>query len=173
MRLKRGKTHFVHIVHNVLVAIVNMFLCGNHFWGVKVFLLRLAGAKLGKHVKIVGPIYFASALTIGDNCWVGRNFAAYGSGAVSIGRDCDLGPEVVVLTGSHQIGGARRAGKGLRLKVDIGDGTWIGARATILGNVTIANGCVVGCCSLVNQDVPANCLVAGVPGKVVRALEDD
>jgi maltose O-acetyltransferase len=149
-----------------------MFLCGNHFWGVKRTLLRFAGAKIGERVKVVGPIYFEASLSIGDDSWIGRNFTAYGHGNVKIGRDCDFGPEVTILTGSHHVGGSkRRAGQGTRLNVEIGNGNWIGARSTILGDVAIGDGCVVGCCSLVNKDVSSNCLVAGVPGKVVKVLE--
>ena len=134
----------------------------------------MAGAKIGRHVKIVGPVYFSARLSVGDNCWIGRNFTIYGSGSVTIGRDCDFGPEVVILTGSHQLGGSeRRAGTGVRLKVEIGNGNWIGARATILGDTTIANGCVVGCCSLVNKNLSANCLAVGVPARVLRSLNDD
>lgn len=56
--------------------------------------------------------------------------------------------------------------------VVIGDGVWIGARATILKGVTIGDGAVVAAGAVVTRDVPAHSLVAGVPARVVRAGVD-
>jgi acetyltransferase-like isoleucine patch superfamily enzyme len=57
------------------------------------------------------------------------------------------------------------------LPIKIGEGVWIGARATILPGVTIGAGSVVAAGSLVTKDMPANVLIAGVPAKVIRELE--
>lgn len=50
----------------------------------------------------------------------------------------------------------------------IGEHCWIGMRATILKGVTIGDGAIIAAGSLVNKDVPANSLVAGVPAKVIK-----
>lgn len=52
--------------------------------------------------------------------------------------------------------------------VTIGNDVWIGASATILSNVTIGHGAVIGAGSLVRKDVPPYAIVAGVPAKVIR-----
>lgn len=39
--------------------------------------------------------------------------------------------------------------------------------------VTIGDGAVIGAKSLVNKDIPPNCLAVGVPAKVIRYLEDE
>ena len=53
-------------------------------------------------------------------------------------------------------------------QVTIGHDVWIGHGATILGGVTIGNGAVVGAGAVVTHDVPAYCIVAGVPEKELR-----
>lgn len=50
----------------------------------------------------------------------------------------------------------------------IGDNVYVGAGAKILGPVTIGNDVVIGANSVVLNDVPSNCLVVGVPGRVVK-----
>jgi hypothetical protein len=54
--------------------------------------------------------------------------------------------------------------------VRIGSGSWIGARAMILPGVTIGSRVMVAAGAVVTRDVPADSLVAGNPGRVVRKL---
>ncbi|TFV67910.1 UNVERIFIED_ORG: glycosyltransferase [Bacillus sp. AZ43] len=56
----------------------------------------------------------------------------------------------------------------------IGDDVWIGYGATVLGNVTVGTGSIVGARALVTADVPPYSVVAGVPARVIRKrFEDD
>ncbi len=48
------------------------------------------------------------------------------------------------------------------------DNVWIGDNVVILGPVVIGAGAVVGANSLVNQDIPASSIAAGLPAKVVK-----
>lgn len=52
--------------------------------------------------------------------------------------------------------------------VKIGDNVWIGARVTILPGVTIGDGSVVAAGAVVTKSVPSNCLVGGVPAKILK-----
>jgi hypothetical protein len=54
--------------------------------------------------------------------------------------------------------------------IDIGDHVWIGMHCCILKGVHIGRGAIVAAGSVVVRDVPANCLAAGVPARVVREL---
>ncbi len=54
----------------------------------------------------------------------------------------------------------------------IGSGSWICSSATICGGVTIGKNCIVAAGAVVNRDVPDNCIVAGVPAKVLRKLDE-
>jgi acetyltransferase-like isoleucine patch superfamily enzyme len=52
--------------------------------------------------------------------------------------------------------------------VTLGRGCVIGAGAVVLPELSIGSNSVVGAGSVVTKDVPDNCLVLGVPAKVVR-----
>lgn len=52
--------------------------------------------------------------------------------------------------------------------VYIGKNVWIGVGVTILKGVTIGGGSIIGAGSVVTKNIPAGCLVAGNPAKVIR-----
>ena len=52
-------------------------------------------------------------------------------------------------------------------------GTWIGARSTILGGVTLGEGSIVAAGAVVSRSVPPNTIVGGVPASVIRELDAD
>lgn len=156
------------------MLIFNLFFSRKtHLWAIKRGLLRLAGIEVGKNVKAVGPIIISNAakFSIGDETWLGMDFKIYGSGICSIGKRCDIGPDVVVLTGSHEIGDEnRRAGKGVHYCVSIGAGCWIGGRSTFMGNIKIGDSSVIGASSLVLRDINSNVVAVGNPAKEIKKL---
>ena len=54
------------------------------------------------------------------------------------------------------------------MPITIGENVWIGCRALILKGVTIGDGAVVAAGAVVTKDVPANCVVAGNPAKIIK-----
>ena len=50
----------------------------------------------------------------------------------------------------------------------IGENAWIGANTRICKGVTIGDNSIVAACSVLTKNVPANCIVAGNPAKVVK-----
>lgn len=66
----------------------------------------------------------------------------------------------------------RSAGLGLSKPITVHDGVWIGASSTMLGGITIGKKSVVAAGSLVNRDVQAYSLVAGVPAKVDKIWDE-
>lgn len=57
----------------------------------------------------------------------------------------------------------------------IGDGSLIGMGATVLNGAVIGKGCLIGAGALISEGkvIPDGSLVMGMPGKVVRALDQD
>jgi len=144
---------------------------------VRVRLLRWAGFRIGHGTLMAGMPELSGDknlyrnLTIGEGCWFNvRCFLDLGS-AITIGNNVSFGHQVMVLTNSHEIGtAASRASTLSSRPVTIGNGTWIGARVTILPGVTIGPGAVLAAGAVVHEDVPPNALVAGTPARVVRLL---
>lgn len=52
--------------------------------------------------------------------------------------------------------------------VEIGNDVWIGKNATILSNVKVGNGTIIGTGAIVTKDVPDYAIVAGVPAKIIK-----
>ena len=163
--------HLKGIQYILYMYNINHWLVGCEHFELKRKMLNTLGCQLGNGVKVVAPIHFSTAFTVGDDTWIGGGFSIQGNGTVVIGKNCDFGPEVSITTGSHYIGSSdRRAGEGYNNSITIGNGCWIGNRATIINNITIGNGSVIAACSCVISDVAPNSLVAGVPAKFKKQL---
>jgi len=57
--------------------------------------------------------------------------------------------------------------------VYIGENVWVGFDSVICGNVTIGRGAIIGCKTVITEDVPPYALVVGNPCRVLRFLEAD
>ena len=57
--------------------------------------------------------------------------------------------------------------------IQIGDNVYIGTGTTILGPATIGSNVVIAAGSVVVKDIPNNCLVAGVPAKIIKTIEKE
>ena len=57
--------------------------------------------------------------------------------------------------------------------VTIEDNVWVGFDSIVLPGVRLGRGCLVGCKSVVSEDVPAYAIFVGNPGRVVRYLDPD
>lgn len=146
-----------------------------HFFALRRKAFKLAGVFIGNNVSFCGHgfIYGRGDLYINDGTWIspGSLIRTHVDAPIRIGRNCDIGPCVDLITGGHMIGSPlRRAGECTALPIEIGDGCWIGAHTVILGGVRIGAGSVVAAGSVVTQNVPDNVLVAGVPARVKRLL---
>ncbi len=131
--------------------------------------------RLFRHVGVGANIergaYFGSGaeLSLGDHSGLGIRYQ--GVGPITIGNDVMMGPDVTILTGSHETSDTTRP---MRLQggsirpVVIEDDVWIGMRAIILPGVRIGTGAIIGAAAVVTRDVPPFAVVAGVPARVLR-----
>ena len=160
------------IKKRLVLFAVNRILAGTFCFDAKRRLLLSIGCEIGEGTKVTGPVYCTGKLIIGRNCWINKNLTVHGNGTVIIGDNCDIAPEVAFLTGGHTVGEPfRRAGAGETYDITVGEGTWIGARSTVLGNTRIGGGCVIAACSCVVKDVPDHSLFGGVPAEKIRDLK--
>ena len=58
-------------------------------------------------------------------------------------------------------------------KIRIGNNVWIGEHSVILPGSIIGNGCIIGANSVVNREIPDNCIAAGNPAKIIKRWNDD
>jgi tetrahydrodipicolinate N-acetyltransferase len=91
--------------------------------------------------------------------------------SVTIGAGCTFSWEVQVLDNDFHAITVDGVAQPSRAPVVIGDRVWVGTRAVVLKGVTIGDGAVVAAGAVVNRDVPAGAVVAGVPARVVGSAD--
>ncbi len=131
-----------------------------------------------------GPIHFhyGKHTSVGDRFFANFNLTVQDDAQVTIGNDCNFGPNVTIVTPVHpMLPEERRAmldenGQPVRLcyarPVRIGNDCWICANAVICPGVTIGDGCVIGAGSVVTRDIPPHTFAAGNPCRVIRELTE-
>jgi serine O-acetyltransferase len=138
-----------------------MFRLGNYLTTKDDFLSKLL-------LIIISTIYYLYRVYIGVDILIGTNIGeginmphplgiVISSEAI-IGKSCTIHQNVTI--GSNVIG------KNTGVPV-IGDNVIIYAGAAICGNVKIGNNVIVGANSVVTKNIPDNCIVAGIPAKII------
>lgn len=110
-------------------------------------------------------------LSIGEDSFVGCNAVLGAGGGIQIGSHVLIGQSVNIHSENHifQDGARLICEQGVEYHgVTIGDDVWIGSKATILDNVHIGQGAVIGAGSVVTRDIPPYAVAVGVPAKVIR-----
>jgi galactoside O-acetyltransferase len=93
-------------------------------------------------------------------------------GEIRIGRDCLIGPNVVMRTTNHRY---ERTDIPMYMQghdagsIVIEDNVWIGANVILLPNITIGSGAIVGAGSVVTKSVPTMTIAAGVPARIIKS----
>lgn len=124
------------------------------FKGVRLFLYRLCGFKIGKNVFIGMHCY------LDDLCY----------DMLIIGNDVTISYGVYFSCHGHNQG---------HYPIVIEDGAYIGMRANIISKntdksiqgVTIGKNAVVGACTLVNKNIPDGATAVGVPCRIIERGE--
>ena len=111
---------------------------------------------------------------VGNNFFANYNVTILDNREVRIGDNVMIGPHTLIATVGHPLSPAkRRMHCAIAKPIRIGNDVWIGGNVTIMPGLTIGNNVVIAAGAVVTKDVPDNSLVAGVPAKKVRDLEND
>lgn len=132
--------------------------------------------EIGEKVEIMRPFQCDNGknITIGNNFTGNYNMVILDCNKVTIGNNVMIGPNTLITSVGHPISPeGRRKHKGLTKPVVIGNDVWIGGNVTVLPGVNIGNNVVIGAGAVVTKDIPDNSLVLGVPGRVIRKIEND
>lgn len=130
------------------------------------------GCKFGKGCRL---LVFGNnmELNVGDNCSFSHDdemLVQEDGMKIVIGSDCLFSHHINIRTSdAHPLYDIETGDRCNKAKdVIIGDHVWVTARCIIQKGCNIGSGAVVATGSVVTKDVPANCVVAGMPARVVK-----
>ena len=160
----RGENNYIYIGRNAIVSSTHISVTGDN-----------CTLLIGDHVRFYsGGISVSgknSVIKIGEYTSVRQaDLTAYESGdVIDIGPACMFSYKVVIRTSdAHPI--FDEAGKRINTSkpIHIGRDVWLGYGATVLKGCTIGEGAVIGYGSICTHEIPARCVAAGIPAKVVK-----
>lgn len=132
------------------------------------------GCRMREGSKILSPENFQC----GNHVWIGENAILDASGGLEIGDHSSIGSGVFIwshtsfmanLTMNNIIGSPLNK----RKKTKIGSGCFIAGPSVVYAGVEIGNKVVVSPMSVVTNNIPNNCMIAGDPAKIIREISDE
>lgn len=148
----------------------NTYIAIHGHWEVKEGASIASGVNIGARE----PLH-AGNLFLGIESQIGPNTIVDLCDDVYLADGAIVGPNCVIYTHNHDYKQANGKALGkadvITAPVYIGQNSWIGTNVIILPGVTIGDNVVVAAGSVVTKSIPANCLVGGVPAKVIKELD--
>ena len=117
-----------------------------------------------------------AGIKIGSNSLIGEYTVIRGQGGVQIGDRVYTSPFTQILAVNHVFNDPTRPfiEQGITAEgIIIEDDVWLGAGAIVTDGVRIGKGAVIGAGAVVTKDVPAHTVVAGVPARPLKTIEDN
>lgn len=128
---------------------------------------------LGEEAHIKPPLFvdYGTFITVGARTFINYNLTALDVAPITIGEDCQIGPNVQLLTPTHPVEPQpRRDRLEAAQPITIGDNVWLGGGAIVLPGVSIGDNTVIGAGAVVTKDIPANVVAVGNPARVLREI---
>jgi putative colanic acid biosynthesis acetyltransferase WcaF len=129
----------------------------------KIWLLKVFGAKIGKGV-VIKPsvnVKYPWKLEIGDHSWIGEEVWIDNLSDVIIGKNVTLSQGALLLTGSHDH--TREAFNFISFPIILEDGVWIGAKAVVFGGVICKTHSILGINSVAEANLKPYLIYKGNP----------
>lgn len=139
-------------------------------YGLKRVLLRMYGAHIGSNV-VIKPcvnIKYPWHLAIGENTWIGENVWIDNLADVIIGRNCCVSQGAMLLCGNHDY--TKESFDLMTGKIELKDGTWVGAKAVLCPGVTMGEGSVLSAGSVATRDIERDAVCQGNPAVVKKQM---
>ncbi|MBX2931857.1 MAG: WcaF family extracellular polysaccharide biosynthesis acetyltransferase [Chitinophagaceae bacterium] len=134
----------------------------------KVFLLRLFGAKIGKGVMIKPKvnIKYPWNISIGDYSWIGEDVWIDSLSKISIGKNVCISQGAFLLTGNHDF---TKSSFDLIVKeIVIEDGVWIGAKAVVCPGIVCYSHAILTVGSIATKELEAYSIYQGNPAQKIK-----
>lgn len=136
--------------------------------GIKVLLLRLFGAKIGKGV-VIKPavnIKYPWMLSIGNHTWIGEKVWIDNLAQVNIGEHCCISQGAMLLCGNHNF--SKVTFDLITKPITLENGSWVGAFAIVAPGVTLRSHSVLAVNSVATRDLDPYSIYQGNPAQKVK-----
>ena len=87
---------------------------------------------------------------------------------IEIGKNVRIAPGVKIISANHDLYNYDLYSKSE--PIVIGDNCWLGANCVILSGVKLGEHVIVGAGAVVTKSFPSNCIIAGVPAKIIKEI---
>ncbi|DAB34821.1 MAG TPA: acetyltransferase [Sulfurospirillum sp. UBA12182] len=166
------------MIWNAIANKLTSFFPESRFFKTKNFIYRvLCKFEIHPSVRMFSSFNIVGVenIQIGQDTFLGHESLIMGANntKVVIGDFVDISSRVSVITGTHEVdlSGRHIAGKGTGKDIFIDNGAWIGFGSIILPGVKIGKKSIVAAGSIVINDVPDFCMVAGNPAVIKKYLK--
>lgn len=136
-------------------------------------LMEALFARVGESM-VQAPFHceFGKTISIGDSTFINMNVVMLDGASITIGNHVLVGPSTQFYTASHPLDyRRRRQWETICKPIVVEDDVWIGGNCVINQGVTIGARAVIAANSVVNHDVPSDCLYGGTPAKLIKRLD--
>ena len=140
---------------------------------IRQLLAAITDQPIDDSVEVRVPLWtdYGRNLKIGKRVFINDNVQITDLGGIELADDVLIGPGAMLVSVNHPLAPAKRRDVEVQ-PIKIEQNAWIGAGAKILAGVTVGTNAVVGAGAVVTKSVPANTVVAGVPAKVIKTIDE-
>ena len=133
----------------------------------------LTGEKVDESFVLLPPFYtdFGQNIRVGKEVFINQGCTFMDRGGITIEDHVLIAPKVNLVTTNHPVSPSQRRST-FSHPIVIKKGAWIGIAATIMPGVTVGENSIVSAGAVVTKDVSPNTIVAGVPAKVIKTIEE-